>query len=179
VTADEAVAIARAHGVGDRYVIRLPAGAQGVWTISATGMSGLITDPRRELTVHIDQYSGDVRGVIGWSDYSLAAKGMAAGIPLHQGSFGAWNVLASALVCVAIAGLAVAGVLAWWWRRPSRAWRLGAPPVPVGTRAPRAAIVTAVVVGVAFPLVGLTLLAVALLDRIVVERIPTLRSMIG
>lgn len=149
-----------------------------MWTVSATTMSGLLTDPRDELTVHVDQYSGDVRGVIGWPDYGIGARAMAVSVPLHQGSFGAWNVWLAALVCLAMIGLSVTGVLAWWWRRPSRAWRLVAPPLPHDVRAPRVAVVAAVAIGLAFPLVGLTFVAIAILDMLVVQRVPGLRAIL-
>ncbi len=149
-----------------------------MWTISATGMSGLIADPRDELTVHVDQYSGAVRGVAGYADYSLAAKAMAVSVPLHQGSFGAWNVAAAAFFSLSIMALTVAGLLTWWWRRPSRVCRLAAPPLPHGLPPPRVAIATAVIIGLAFPLVGLTFVAVGLIDALVLPRIPALRAVL-
>jgi len=176
ITADQAVAAARVQGIRDRFVVRPPAGPRGVWTVSATGMTGVIADPRDEITVHVDQYTGDIRGVVTWNDYSLPARGMAFGVPLHQGSFGTWNLMVAGSICVAILGLSVTGVLAWWWRRPSGARRLVAPPLPAGAGAPRVAIVTAVVVGLLFPLVGLTFVVVGLVDAFVLRRIPALRA---
>ncbi len=176
VTADEAIAIAQSRGIGDRFVVRVPAGDAGVWTISATGMSGLLTDPRDELTVHVDQYTGAVRGVIAFSDYSVAAKAMAVGVPLHQGSFGPWSAWGAAFVCLAILGLSITGIMTWWWRRPSKVWRLAAPPLPRDSRAPRVALLAAVLIGVMFPLVGVTFLIVGLFDGLVVARLPGLRA---
>jgi uncharacterized iron-regulated membrane protein len=178
VTADQAIAVAQEHGIGEHFIVRVPAGASGVWTVSATGMSGLITDARDELTVHVDQYSGEVRGVIGFSDYSLAAKAMAVSVPLHQGSFGGWNVLTAAFVCLAVLALSVTGLLTWWWRRPARVWRLSAPPLPHSMPPPRVAIATAIVIGLAFPLVGLTFVTLALFDSLIVQRIPGLRAVL-
>jgi uncharacterized iron-regulated membrane protein len=176
VSADEAAAIARQHGIGARFSIRPPASPSGVWTVSATGMSGLIADIRDERTVHVDQYSGEVRGVIGWSDYNLAAKAMAASIPIHQGTLGAWSVWTAALFCLALIGLSVTGVVTWWLRRPSKAWKLAPPPLPKGFAMPRLALGTAVVIGLAFPLVGVTFVVIALLDALVVPRMPAVRA---
>ena len=114
--------------------------------------------------------------MVTWNDYSLPARGMAFGVPLNQGSFGTWNLMVAGSICVAILGLSVTGVLAWWWRRPSGARRLVAPPLPAGAGAPRVAIVTAVVVGLLFPLVGLTFVVVGLVDAFVLRRIPALRA---
>jgi uncharacterized iron-regulated membrane protein len=178
VNADQAIAVAQEHGIGERFIVRVPVGASGVWTISATGMSGLITDARDELTVHVDQYSGEVRGVIGFSDYSLAAKAMAVSVPLHQGSFGVWNVLTAAFVCLAVLALVITGLLTWWWRRPAKVWRLAAPPLPHGMPPPRVALTTAIVIGLSFPLVGVTFLTLAVFDSLIVQRIPKLRAVL-
>ncbi len=54
-------------------------------------------------------------------------------------------------------GLCISGAMMWWRRRPSGA--LGVPPVPTDWRIPRALLAMALVAGVFFPLVGLSLLA--------------------
>jgi uncharacterized iron-regulated membrane protein len=43
---------------------------------------------------------------------------------------------------------------------------------------PRVAIATAIVIGLAFPLVGLTFVTLALFDSLIVQRIPGLRAVL-
>ena len=172
---DDAIAAARREGIGDRFWVGLPDGDSGVYTVAQTAMNGDVTDPTKELVVHVDQYSGAVLRRAGWNDYDLVARAMAAGIPLHQGLLGGWNVAGAAAVCLATLTLAVSGLVAWWLRRPARSLRLAAPPRPELARIPAATWATAAVLSVLFPLAGATLVAVALLDWAVVRRVSALR----
>jgi uncharacterized iron-regulated membrane protein len=176
VTLDDAIRIARAEGIGARYMVTVPRDEQGVWTVASTAMAGDLTDPRDELTVHVDRFTGQVLGRVTWDDYSLGARAMTVGVPLHQGSFGPWNRAATTLVALLIAMLPITGICMWWLRRPSRVWRLAAPPRPANARAPLVALVTAVLVGIAFPVVGVTFVLVATFDYLIVQRVPAVRS---
>jgi uncharacterized iron-regulated membrane protein len=138
-----------------------------------------ITDPTQELTVHVDQHTGAVVGRGGWNDYGLMARAMAAGIPLHMGSLGWWNLVAAGLVCLAVITLSVSGLVMWWLRRPARGWRLAAPPRPELARVPLVTWATAAMLGVVFPLAGMTLVTVAVLDWMLIRRVPALRHLLG
>jgi uncharacterized iron-regulated membrane protein len=176
---DEAIAAARRQGIGERFWVGLPEGERGVYTVAQTAMNADVTDPTRELIVHVDQYSGAVVGQAGWNDYDLLARAMAAGIPLHQGSLGGWSLAGAVAVCLATLTLSVSGLVMWWLRRPARAFRLAAPPRPALLEVPRATWATAVVLGVLFPLAGATLIAVALLDWAVVRHVSALRRILS
>jgi uncharacterized iron-regulated membrane protein len=176
ITLDAAIAAAQREGIGQRFWVGVPSGAHGVWTIAQTAMNEDVTDPRQELTVHVDQYTGAIVGRGGWSDYDMAARGMAAGVPLHMGSLGWWNLVGSSLVCLSVIALAGSGLAAWWLRRPARGWRLAPPPAPA--RVPLVTWATALMLGVLFPLAGATLVGVALLDWVLVRRVPALRRLL-
>jgi uncharacterized iron-regulated membrane protein len=151
----------------------------GVWTIAQTAMNKDVTDPTRELTVHVDQYTGAVIGRGGWKEYGPMARAMAAGIPLHMGSLGWWSLAGASVVCLSVIALSLSGLIMWWLRRPARGWRLAAPPRPDPARVPLATWATAVILGVLFPLAGATLVAVAVLDWTVVRRLPALRQLLN
>ncbi|MBO6765545.1 PepSY domain-containing protein [Maricaulis sp.] len=122
VTLDDVVRFAQSEGF-DGYRILLPRGALGVFTISATTMSGDIRDPRRDRTVHIDPASGAVLGDAAFAEYSLGGKAMAAGIALHQGNAGPVNILVNVLACLAVLAMSISGFAMWWARRPAgRRW---------------------------------------------------------
>ena len=176
LTLDEAIAIAQRSGIGPRFWAGVPEGRADVWTVAQTTMAGDIVDPRDELTLHLDRRTGAILARVAWSDYGLGARAMAAGIPLHMGYLGPWNKLASAAVCGLVLLLAVSGPVTWWLRRPARSLRLAAPPAPV--RVPALAWVLLVTMSLAFPLVALVLLLVALADRLVVRRLPALRALL-
>lgn len=178
VTLDTVIAYARDNGFTN-FRVNLPQSVEGVFTVSADTMSGDITDARQDRTIHLDQYTGKKLADIGWLDYSLMAKGMAAGIALHQGDMGWWNLLLNTLFCLAVLLIAVSGVVMWWLRRPKKAFRLAAPPMPSNMPLWKGAVFIILLVSLAFPLVGLTLLGVLALDLLVLSRIPLLKQMFG
>lgn len=153
--------------------------ADGPWTIAQTAMNGDVSDPRQELTVHVNPHTGAVIGRAAWSDYGPAAMVMAAGIPLHEGLLGWWNLVSAALVCLLVIALSASGLVTWWLRRPARGWRLAAPPRPELAHIPAATWVTALILGVLFPLGGATVLAIAALDWLLVRRLPALRHVLN
>ncbi|HEY6508004.1 MAG TPA: PepSY domain-containing protein, partial [Vicinamibacterales bacterium] len=178
ITLDAAIAVAQREGIGHRFWVGVPSGVDGVWTIAQTAMNKDVIDPAQELTVHVDQHTGAVVGRGGWSDYGLMARAMAAGIPLHMGSLGWWNLIGASVVCLSVITLSLSGLVMWWLRRPARRWRLAAPPRPDPTRVPLVTWATAVTLGVLFPLAGATLVAVAILDWTLVRRLPALRQLL-
>lgn len=173
---DAAIRTAQTLGIGPHFWVGAPVDVDGVWTIAQTVMAANITDPHDERTVHIDQYSGAVLGVVDWDDYGLGAKSMALGIPLHMGYLGPWNVAAAAATCVAVISLAITGVAMWWARRPARAGGLAAPPVLPETRVPVVTWVTLAVLAVGMPLFGAALLALFLADALILRHAPGLRT---
>ena len=81
------VAYARDNGFTG-FRVTLPEGETGVYTVAAATISGDIKNPLDDRTLHIDRYSGKVLGDVGFAEYTLMAKGMAAGIALHVGEAG-------------------------------------------------------------------------------------------
>lgn len=151
--------LARDIGFGPRYRINLPVRADGVYTISSDSMNGDIERPGDERTVHIDRHSGKVLAEVGFDDYSLMAKGMAIGVAVHQGSMGWWSLALDLLVCVVVIFLCLSGTLLWWLRRPARStWLPVAPPV-AGVPLRSTLTLLLLLLGIAFPLLGATLLA--------------------
>jgi len=178
VTLDSVIAYARDNGF-THFRVNLPRGPRGVFTVSANTMSGDITDARQDRTLHLDQYTGKKLADIGWDDYSPMAKAMAAGIALHEGRMGWWSVFLNTIFCLAVLFLAVSGVVMWWLRRPSRSFRLVAPPVPANLPLWQGAVVVMLAVSLAFPLVGITLLIVLALDWLLLSRLPVLKHMVS
>ena len=174
-TLDDVVALARDIGFDEQFRVNVPGDPTGVYTISADSMDGDTTDPTGDRTVHVDQYSGAVLAEVGFADYGLAAKSMAVGIALHQGDMGLWNTVLNTIFGLSIAFLCISGVVMWWKRRPSGALRLAPPPLPVDLPLWKGAVFIALLLSLAFPLVGLTLLAAMALDLLILARIPVLR----
>jgi uncharacterized iron-regulated membrane protein len=169
VNLDTIVAFAKSNGFDQQFRVNLPSGADGVYTISADSMDADTTSPTGDHTMHLDRYTGKVLAKIDFADYGLAAKAMAVGIALHEGTLGLWNTALNAFYCLAVIFMCVSGVVMWWMRRP--AGSLGAPLYPRDYRIPRAILVLAALVSAAFPLTGLGIIAFAVIDLLLPKRL--------
>ena len=174
VSLENIVALGRAIGFGGRLQVALPADEAEVWTLSQDSNSYDSPDPTADRTVHIDQYTGKILAQVGFADYGLAAKSMAVGIALHEGQLGLWNVLLNIAFCLIVVFVCASGVVMWWKRRPSCVLRLAAPPKPAGVPLRGVALI-ALVLGLAFPMLGLTLAAVLLVDFLVLQNVPAVK----
>ncbi|SAL42001.1 PepSY-associated TM helix domain-containing protein [Caballeronia telluris] len=162
---DAVVAIASAKGVSDGYSIALPTSANGVYTVSS-----FPADPRDERTLHVDQYSGKVLADIAYDDYGRVAQWISFGTSLHMGRyFGLANQFVCAAISFGLAAMALTGFVMWWKRRPQRA--LGAPARPARRLPMRAWKSGLTMLGLVFPLMGLTMLIVWVSDRLVFGRV--------
>lgn len=121
VDLDSVAAFAKQLGFQGQHQIAPPRDPRGVYTVSASTMSGDLGQPTGDRTVHLDRYSGRVLADIRFADYGAMAKTMAVAIALHQGDMGLWNALLNLAVCAAVVLLCVAGAAMWWLRRPGRA----------------------------------------------------------
>ena len=90
------------------------------------------------------------------------------------------SVLANTLFCLLVIFLCVSGVVMWWKRRPANpAGWLSAPPAPRNMTLWKGAVVVGLAVALAFPMAGVTLLVVGLLDWLLLRRVPALKRMVS
>ncbi|KIC46680.1 membrane protein [Ruegeria sp. ANG-S4] len=175
VDIDALVALGTQLDMTGRFRVAYPSGATGVWTLNRDSMSSDSTDPVNDRTVHVDQYTGNILADVRYADYSLMGKSMAVGIPLHMGLMGTWNFILNVLFCLAVIFVCVSGVVMWLKRRPYGAGRLAAPPMPSELPLWKGAVLIGLFTAMAFPLVGLTLLAVLAFDLLLVSNIPAVK----
>ncbi|WP_321933294.1 PepSY domain-containing protein [Paraburkholderia sp. J8-2] len=169
-TLAQVVAQMRDLGVRDGYDIVLPAAPDGVYTVSY-----FPADPKAERTVYIDQYSGAVLKDIRYEDYGAVSQAISYGTSLHMGRyFGLANQLICAAISLGLGALAATGFAMWWMRRPARkmgvSGTLAAPPREHAAPPLRAWKTALVLLGIVFPLMGATLVAVWLFDRAAFRR---------
>lgn len=175
VTVDSMDALAREIGFDARYQMNLPQSETGVWTFSRDSMSTDSLDPTSDRTVHVDQFTGKFLADVRYADYSLFGKAMAVGIALHMGTLGLWSVLANTVFCLAVLLLCVSAVVMWLKRRPQGAGRLAAPPMPRDMPLWQGAVLVGLAVSLAFPMAGIAILTVLVLDYVLLSRVPALR----
>ncbi|GKW48207.1 PepSY-associated TM helix domain-containing protein [Halomonas sp. NCCP-2165] len=161
---DRAVATFDALGLAPGYAVGLPSGPDGVYTGSIYP-----DDLSRQRVVHLDQYSGEPLLDMGYADYGPLGRGLEWGINVHLGQqYGLANQLILALACAGIVLLCVSSGVMWWKRRPSG--RLGVPPAPSDPRRLRGVLALLAIGGVIFPLVGASMIGMAMVDGLVRRR---------
>ena len=176
VTIDSIAQLARQLGFKGQHHISWPQDDTGVFSISADSMSGDLTDPTQDRTVHVDRYTGRVLAEAAFAEYSAVAQFMAVTTAFHQGDLGLWNAWLNLLFCAGVAFLCVSGMVIWWKRRPAGAVQLVAPPLPANAARWKTGIALLCVTGVLFPLTGAALLVVWSMDALLVSRWSTLRA---
>ncbi|AZY51499.1 PepSY-associated TM helix domain-containing protein [Bordetella avium] len=155
---NRAVAALEALHLAPGYSISLPKGDRGVYSASVYP-----NDLQRQRVVHLDQYSGKPLLDMSYADYGPLGKTLEWGINVHMGQeFGLANQLVLTLACLAMVLMSVSAAVMWWKRRP--AGGLGIPPAPHNARALRGVLVIMVIGGLIFPLVGLSLIVMGVLD---------------
>ncbi|CAG4894600.1 PepSY-associated TM helix domain-containing protein [Paraburkholderia gardini] len=156
---DRVITLVASLGVTDGYDIALPTSPTGVYTVSY-----FPADPKAERTLYIDQYSGAVLKDIRYGDYGAVSQTVSYGTSLHMGRyFGVANQILCAAISLGLAGMAITGCVMWWMRRPQRL--PGAPSRERAAPPMRGWKTGLVLLGMVFPLMGATLLAVWLADR--------------
>ena len=172
---DQVVALAIQEGAPAGFSIAFPQEETGVYTVSA-----FPNDPKQEVTMHMDQYSGELLASVGWQDYGLVPKAVELGISIHMGKyFGIANQLLMLFAALVTMLLSVTGAVMWWRRRPQGNGIVGAPPMPPYIQHWKVPLAIVAVLGLLFPLVGLSLVFVLLLDYFVLSRFAWLRRVFG
>jgi uncharacterized iron-regulated membrane protein len=169
---DDVVTIANREGIHPSYSINIPQETDGVYTLSA--FPPKVQD---EATIHIDQYSGAVLADYRYDHYGLIGKIVALGITLHKGTqFGLINQIISLLICLGIMLVACSGFYLWWKRKPKKS--LGAPKAPQ-IKNMKLFLFLLMGLGILFPLVGLSLIVVWLIDWLIIKKISAVKNFLN
>ncbi|MFA1712337.1 PepSY-associated TM helix domain-containing protein [Peribacillus frigoritolerans] len=169
---DDVVTIANREGMHPSYSINIPQETDGVYTLSAFPPKA-----QDEATIHIDQYSGAVLADYRYDHYGLIGKIVACGITLHKGTqFGLINQMISLLICLGIMLVAFSGFYLWWKRKPKNG--LGAPKAPQ-IKNMKLFLFLLIGLGILFPLVGLSLIVVWLIDWFIIKRISAVKNFLN
>lgn len=151
------------------YAVIFPRTKEGVYTLSAFPPKA-----KDEATIHIDQYTGAVLADYRYQHYEPIGKLMAWGITVHKGlEYGLMNQLLLLLLCIGVIGVTISGVILWWKRKPTE--HIGAPKTPDGKTA-IGFMILMIIMGIIFPLVGLSLVFIILLDWLIIRRVQKLKK---
>ena len=166
---DNVVNTANREGIDPSYTVYIPQEKNGVYTLSAFPPKA-----QDEVTMHIDQYSGAVLADYRYDNYGIIGKIVALGITLHKGTqFGFINQLISLLICLGIIFVVGSGLYLWWKRKPKK--ELGAPKA-TSIKNIKLFLVLLIGLGVLFPLVGLSLIVVWLIDWLIIQKVSVVKN---
>lgn len=159
---DTAIGIFERLGIAPGYSVSLPRDAAGVYTASVYP-----ADLSQQRVIHLDQYSGKPLIDMRYADYGALGRWLEWSINVHLGQeFGVPNQAVLLIACLAIVLLCASAGAMWWKRRP--AGGLGVPPMPSDRRALRTVVACLALGGIAFPLVGASLVVMVALDWLLV-----------
>ncbi|MNO81594.1 hypothetical protein D3C76_728410 [compost metagenome] len=147
----------------------MPQDATGVYTISTDHVR-----PGSDATLHVDQYSGSILTDVRFADYGMMAKAITYGIALHEGRlFGIVNQLLGLITCIGLIIISISSYFMWRKRKPDG--KLGAPNKPRDQRTSVGVLIILFIFGILMPLVGLSLIAVLILDWLVIRNVRPLK----
>jgi uncharacterized iron-regulated membrane protein len=175
-TFDGVLAVAQSVNVNTGLVeIRPPAAADQAWVVQEIQRSF----PTEVDSVAVDGATLQVTDRVDFADFNLAAKLTRWGIDTHMGTmFGLANQLVLIITALGLAAMVSWGYPMWWKRRPARGTARMGKPAPAGALANApwwgvaAVVAGSLVVGLFFPLVGISLLGFIVVDALLSLRAP-------
>jgi uncharacterized iron-regulated membrane protein len=142
-----------------------------------TARSDTPNRPQR-VTLTLDPQTAQVTRTDGFASRHPIDKVIGYGIAAHEGQlFGLANQLLGVLTAIGLITLSISGLVIWWRRRPLG--QLGAPPALPEGRVAAGVGVLIVVFGVLLPVLGISMIAIALLERLALRHIPGVRHWLG
>jgi len=175
---DRMAATVRALDLPPPVLIAPPSGNKGRnaspdWT----ARSDTPNRPQR-VTLTLDPDTAQVIRTEGFASRHPIDRVIGYGIAAHEGQlFGLANQLLGVLTALGLITLSVSGLVIWWRRRPDG--QLGAPPALPEGRIAMGVGVLIVVFGVLLPVLGISMIAIALIERLILRYIPGVRHWLG
>lgn len=129
------------------------------------------------VTITYDAMTGKEKRRETFADSHPIDRVVGYGVAWHEGQLFGWvNQLVGVLTALMLVTLSVSGFVLWRRRKPAD--RLGAPPAP-GNRAIARLLPVVALFAVLLPLLGLSLVAIVLFDRLVLPRLPRFARWLG
>lgn len=149
---DVAIAAARTRGLKAPWVLDLPQETGQPYRVSPA-----IDHAQDARVLYVEPSTGRVLQDNAWPQFGAGAKAFEWGIYTHQGQeYGEANRLIMLAGCIGVWLLALSAPIMWWKRR--RNGHLHSPPRAIDRRRARGVIWIMLVIGVIFPLTGMTML---------------------
>jgi uncharacterized iron-regulated membrane protein len=174
LTPDQVYALVGRLNLAAPIIVTPPTGQRPTWLVRSDSQNRML-----RTSIELDSASGSVVREAPFAGRDLIDRMVGIGVAAHEGQLFGWaNVALGLLTAAGFLTLSLSSVLMWWRRRPSG--KLGAPPALSGTaQAPWAVIACLIVLGLALPMFGASLLAVIAAERLILIRIRPVRDWLG
>lgn len=132
------------------------------------------------VTVDLDPQSGAMLSRTNFEDKPMLDRVIGYGVAVHEGQlFGWFNQLLGLFTALGLVAVVVSGVVMWLRRR--QASTLGAPFAQTrqNTRMPFATVMAMVFMAMLLPFLGLSLIAVLMVERLVLVHLPKVAQFLG
>ncbi len=135
-------------------------------------------DRTQRATIWYDAATGTETARETFAERHVIDRVIGYGIAWHEGHLFGWiNRIIGIATALGLILMTVGGVMMWWRRKPGHA--LGAPPLPQTKANLRWVIATLCLLGILLPMFTVSLLIVAVLDRLVLSRIAPISKWLG
>jgi uncharacterized iron-regulated membrane protein len=170
---DTLVATVRPLALAPPVLIAPPGPEAAHWTAKSEAQNR----PRRVHLV-LDGATGAILHRENFTDRHPLDQLIGIGIAAHEGQLFGWpNQLLNVMTAGGVILVSVSAVRLWWRRRVPGL--LGGPPARQRPRLARGLGLLVLMLGLALPLFGASLLAVTLIEKGILRRIPTMRTWLG
>lgn len=162
---DQLVHIALEQQLAGKVTIKTPQKDTGVFTISNRSL--WLSEQK---VMHFDQYSGELLKELTWDDVGILMDIRQVFMKLHQGQYGAINLWVLVITCLLFFTASVGGFVSYLMRRP--AGQFGVPKVPESFKASRFVVGLIIFLGFLFPMFGLSIVIIVLIQWLLSLRKP-------
>ena len=157
------------------YPVRIspPTAPDRFWTACSDSQNRTLHDK-----VFLDPVTGAMTGRENFSQQIWIDRWIETGVAAHEGQlFGVLNQLLGLMTTLGLITLSISAIVLWWRRRPKAT--LGVPAPLHRLRFTFGLIVTIIGLGVYLPSFGLSLISIALLERLVLRRWTAAQTLLG
>jgi uncharacterized iron-regulated membrane protein len=170
---DRIVATVRPLALPAPVVIAPPARGTSNWTAKS-----LTANRPLRVDLVVDGKTGEIVSRQDFRNRHPVDRVVAIGIAAHEGRLFGWaNQVLGLLTAIGLDTMCLSGLILWWRRRGQGV--LGAPRATLRPRISIGLVTLVLLLGLYLPLFGASLVAVLLVERIVLSRIPRLRDWLG
>ena len=153
---DDIVLRAKALDLNGEVSIEFPKGKNGVYSVG----NNYYPDLDSQKKYHFDRFSGKPVLQQDWAEVGILMRGRMWVMAFHQGQFGPWNWYLMLIVAILLAVVSISALVSYSLRKSKGS--LGVPKVPKTFTIGYGVIGAMVILGILFPLFGLSLLLILL-----------------